>query len=83
MFVKIAYCAKLATIRATLIHCDCAYTYIVYMVIIDTGSRYNNTLREDYRVWLKSRVAKIIFSDYCFQPEDVFFFRCVKAVIVE
>ena len=43
------------------------------MVIVDTGSRYNNTLSEDYWVWLKSRVAKIIFSDYCFQPEDVLF----------
>ena len=61
MFVKIAYCAKLATIKATLIHCHCAFTYIVYMVIVDTGSHYNNTLMsEEYRVWLKSRVAKII-----------------------
>ena len=53
------------------------------MVIVDTASRYNNTLMsEDYRVWLKSRVAKIMFNDYCFQPEDVFFNRIVKAVIL-
>ena len=44
------------------------------MVIVDTGSHYNNTLMsEDYSIWLKSRVAKIIFNDYCFQTEDVCF----------